>query len=331
MYKVYNNEMKTDRFSEREIFIFRFLVLLAMVFALAGPMYPAMDSAAPQAVQTDIGVGGGTLPEQVMMDPGTEEDDLMISGIPEPAEFSRPKILICDSYKVAKGDTISEIAVKMGLNEDTLLSVNQIKNSRLLQIGQILKIPNQDGIYCTADKNDTIASLAVKYNTDTETIETANELFSDSIIQKISLFIPGARMDWVNRQEINGDLFIWPVNGYITSLYGYREDPFGRGRQFHNGLDIGIPLGTPVKAAMAGRVAFTGNDDSYGNYIIITHHSGYRTLYAHLSVISVKPGAYVAAGDRIGLSGSTGLSTGPHLHFTVYKDGVTVNPRNLIK
>ncbi|MCL2832209.1 MAG: M23 family metallopeptidase [Treponema sp.] len=323
--------INTDKLPQREQFFLQLLMLAAMAFTLINPVFTARETGSRQAAaESDMGVGGGMVTGQVVP-AGTVGEALEILGDPEPIELSRPKILVYDSYKVVKGDTISQIAVSTGLNEDTLLSVNQIKNSRLLQIGQILKIPNQDGIYYTTAGKDTLASVAETYQTDPETIKTANELFTDTITKNISLFIPGARMDWVNRQEINGDLFIWPVNGYITSLYGYRDDPFGRGWQFHNGLDIGVPAGTTIKAAMAGRVAFAGYDDSYGNYIIISHHSGYRTLYAHLSVISVKSGAYVAAGEKIGLVGTTGLSTGPHLHFTVFKDGVTVNPRALMK
>jgi murein DD-endopeptidase MepM/ murein hydrolase activator NlpD len=82
---------------------------------------------------------------------------------------------------------------------------------------------------------------------------------------------------------------------------------------------------------LPGRVSAAGWDNTFGNYVVINHHSGYRTLYGHLSVIRVKSGAYVGTGERIGDVGSTGLSTAPHLHFTVYKNGVTVNPRALIK
>jgi murein DD-endopeptidase MepM/ murein hydrolase activator NlpD len=138
-------------------------------------------------------------------------------------------------------------------------------------------------------------------------------------------------MDWVNRQEINGDLFIWPCSGYITSNYGYRIAPFAGSRQFHSGLDIGSPMGSPVKAAMAGRVTQVGYNDSFGNFVMISHHSGYQTFYGHMSVVRTKAGAFVGTGERIGDIGSTGLSTGPHLHFTVYKNGVTVNPRSLMK
>jgi len=82
---------------------------------------------------------------------------------------------------------------------------------------------------------------------------------------------------------------------------------------------------------MSGRVSATGYDNSLGNYVVINHHSGYRTLYAHMSLVRVKSGAYVGTGERIGDVGSTGMSTGPHLHFTVFKNGITVNPRALMK
>jgi murein DD-endopeptidase MepM/ murein hydrolase activator NlpD len=253
------------------------------------------------------------------------------AGMPEPEAYSKPQMLLSFPYKVQQGDTIGVLAETFGLNQDTLLSLNGIKNSRLLQIDQILRIPNQDGILYTVKKGDTLAAIAENYEASPETIMTVNELFSETVNPNTSLFIPGARLSRTDIQEINGDLFLWPVRGYITSAYGYRPSPFTRERQFHTGLDIGSPTGTPIRAAMAGRVSSVGYDGISGNYVVLSHHSGYRTLYAHMSVVRTKTGAYVRTGDIIGDVGSTGLSTGPHLHFTVYKNGVTVNPRTLIK
>jgi murein DD-endopeptidase MepM/ murein hydrolase activator NlpD len=257
--------------------------------------------------------------------------DGFLEGAPEPTEYSQPQMLFYSAYTVSPGDTIGEIVKNFGLNQDTLISLNAIKNSRLLRIGQVLRIPNQDGILYTVKDGDTLGTIAEKYHTDPNSIQMVNELFSEQINVGSSLFIPGAQLEWTALQEINGDLFIWPVRGYITSPYGYRSSPFPPGnRQFHTGIDIGSPMGTPIKAAMPGRVSTASYNDISGNYVVITHHSGYRTLYAHMSVIRVKPGDYVKTGDRIGDVGSTGLSTGPHLHFTVYKNGVTVNPRVLM-
>ncbi|AEJ18505.1 peptidoglycan DD-metalloendopeptidase family protein [Gracilinema caldarium] len=252
-------------------------------------------------------------------------------GALQSMELNRTMVLSYSEYVVEKGDTIGDIAKKFGLNQDTLLSVNNIKNSRLIQIGQKLSIPNQDGILYTVKSGDSLAAVSEKYSVDSEIVKTINGLADDTILTGNKLFLPGARMSQIDVQEINGDLFSWPVRGYISSGYGYRISPFTGARQFHSGLDIAAPQGTPVKAAMYGRVVDTGYDTNSGNYIIIAHHGGYKTLYAHLDVIRVKPGTAVKTGDRIGDVGSTGLSTGSHLHFSVYKYGVTVNPRLLMR
>jgi murein DD-endopeptidase MepM/ murein hydrolase activator NlpD len=294
-------------------------------------MIPALFSANRIGSEKEDGIGGGLFSEQINEEPDMDETDSAALGIQEPDVFFRPRILLYDTYKVIRGDTISDIALSKGLNDDTLLSVNAIKNSRLLQINQILKIPNQVGIYHEVTSNDTLSAIAEKYSIDTEAIKIVNEMFSDSIAHKTVLFIPGARMDRTNVQEINGDLFNWPVRGPITSPYGYRMDPFGGGRSFHTGIDISGAYGTVIRAAMSGRVITASYNDTFGNYVVISHHSGYSTLYGHLSSISVRSGSYVVTGERIGLMGSTGRSTGNHLHFTVYKNGVTVNPRTLIR
>lgn len=256
-----------------------------------------------------------------------------VAGALEPAEYSKPRMLLFTAYAIRPGDTIGELARNFGLNQDTLLSLNGIKNSRLLQIGKVLKIPNQDGILYTVKNGDTLTAVAERYETTAAAIQTANELFSGTAASGSSLFIPGARMDAANLQEINGDLFMWPARGYITSSYGYRLNPLANTatRHFHTGIDIGCPIGTPVRAAQSGRVSSVGYNESSGNFVVITHHAGYRTQYAHLSLARVKPGAYVKTGELIADSGNTGLSTGPHLHFTVYKNGITVNPRSLMR
>lgn len=253
------------------------------------------------------------------------------TGAAEPESFSRARMLLYVPYTVVKGDIIGEIAKNFGLYEDTIISVNGIRNSRLLQIGQVLKIPNQDGILHKTGPGESLNDIAARYSAEPASIRTANELFSDTVNAGSTLFIPGTRLDWVSLQEINGDLFIWPVRSYVTSNYGYRRSPFTGVRQFHTGIDIGAPMGTPIAAAMSGRVSAAGFDATLGNYVLITHHSGYRTLYGHMSLIRTRAGAYVRTGERIGDVGSTGVSTGPHVHFMVYKNGVTVNPRTLMK
>lgn len=124
----------------------------------------------------------------------------------------------------------------------------------------------------------------------------------------------------------------WPVHGPITSPFGIRLDPMtGEGTDFHTGIDIGVPYGTPVEAAGAGAVVFVGYNGAYGIMITIDHGNGYQTMYCHLSRVLTAVGKRVNKGDVIGLVGMTGRTTGPHLHFGATLNGVLINPRPLLK
>ena len=125
--------------------------------------------------------------------------------------------------------------------------------------------------------------------------------------------------------------WIKPVNGSIDSPYGYRIHPVYKTRKFHDGVDISAPLNTPVKACGDGKVAQAFWNGGYGKYISISHSDGYLSFYAHLSSIGVTPGQTVKQGQLIGKVGSTGLSTGPHLHFGAKLNGKPINPMKFIK
>lgn len=122
--------------------------------------------------------------------------------------------------------------------------------------------------------------------------------------------------------------YIWPVDSrYITSTVGGRTSPGGVGSTNHKGTDIGrVGYTSPVYAAKAGTVLVAQKTNSYGNYVVISHGTGNTTLYAHMSSIKVKVGDYVNQGQTIGITGSTGNSTGPHLHFEVVENGIRINP-----
>lgn len=118
-----------------------------------------------------------------------------------------------------------------------------------------------------------------------------------------------------------------PTRGYISSNFGTRDDPFGRGRAHHMGIDIDANTGDPVVSAADGVVSFAGVKNGYGNVVEIDHGSGYTTLYGHNSKLEVRQGDLVRAGQEIAKVGSTGRSTGSHLHFEVHLNGRQVNPR----
>jgi murein DD-endopeptidase MepM/ murein hydrolase activator NlpD len=120
--------------------------------------------------------------------------------------------------------------------------------------------------------------------------------------------------------------FSWPVTGTITSPFGWRSNPFGGGPEFHQGLDIAAPMGTTVTAAAGGTVIMAQWYGGYGNYILIDNGGGFSTGYGHLSAIYVSTGQAVQRGQAIGAVGSTGQSTGPHLHFEIRIAGKPVDP-----
>ena len=117
-----------------------------------------------------------------------------------------------------------------------------------------------------------------------------------------------------------------PVNGHVTSGYGQRFHPILGYARMHAGVDFGAAWGSPIIATAAGVVSFAGYHGGHGNYVRLEHGGGLGTGYGHMSRIAVTPGERVRAGEIIGYVGSTGLSTGPHLHYEMYRNGQTVNP-----
>jgi len=137
------------------------------------------------------------------------------------------------------------------------------------------------------------------------------------------------RADYLHT-SIRGIPLGYPVYGRITSHIGWRKNPFGRGYEFHSGIDIYAPHGSKVRATADGVVEFAGWYGDYGKTVIIRHPSGYLTLYGHLSQIDVKEGQKIKAGDVVGRVGSTGRSTGPHLHYEVIKDNKPIDPSKFL-
>ena len=238
------------------------------------------------------------------------------------------------TYTVKSGDTISGIAKKFGLkNISTLISVNDIGNVRQLGAGQKLKIPSIDGIIYTVKQGDTLSSIASANNIKMESLLDVNELSVETLTAGQQLFLPGVGLDQKTLQSRMGELFILPISASFrwSSPYGWRADPFTGVQSFHTGTDMACPEGTPILAAMSGKISDVGNNRTYGNYIIINHGNGYQTVYAHMSKTIAKKGQWVSQGTKIGLVGSTGYSTGPHLHFMVYKNGNRIDPMTVLK
>lgn len=234
------------------------------------------------------------------------------------------------SYTVKPGDTVSGIAHAFGVSDETLISFNRIEDVRYLTPGSVLKVPNMNGVLYNVRRGDTLDGIASSYGVKLSTVLDANNLASSTIYPSQELFLPNAHMSSFAYRKALGTLFIYPTNGVLTSPFGMRHDPFTGIVTFHNGIDLANAMGTPVHAAMGGRVAYLGMNRGYGRFILIDHGGGFQTLYAHLSKWMVSRGEEVRTGQEIGQMGDTGYSTGPHLHFTIYKNGVPVNPLNYL-
>ncbi len=273
---------------------------------------------------------------------------LALWGFPEgasvPAQQNRSLTLLippsldgCDSpfvrvtkYTLKDGDTVTSVAKVAGVTVETLLSFNQIKSPRTLRVGQTLRLPSRDGILISLDKPTPIATLAANYQVFPDLILLANQLPETASTVTGQIFVPDARLDPLELRKLLGEFFLWPTTGgRISSYFGRRNDPFTGQKTLHSGVDIAIYYGAPVLAAGDGVVASTGYDSVLGNFITVDQGQGFLSVYGHLSAILTKPGKRVRGGQLIGKVGSTGYSTGPHLHFSAYRWNRLLNPMSL--
>lgn len=231
-------------------------------------------------------------------------------------------------YTVQPGDTISEIAVRFGLDTGTILSMNPVDDVRRLLPGTVLSIPDRDGLFHAVQPGESLSRIAASYEVPVYRILDANNLETDVLQVGDTLFIPGARMAMDDYLLAIGELLSWPVRSFrLTSGFGMRLDPITRQWRMHNGIDMANAIGTPVLAARSGRVVhIEANSGTYGHLIILDHGNGIRTLYAHLNSFAVSAGQWVSTGQMIGRMGNTGRSTGPHLHFSVIRNGRWIDP-----
>ena len=248
-------------------------------------------------------------------------------------------------YEVQAGDTLSEIAKDFDVSMNTIKWENNL-TSNTLKVGQKLNILPTTGVKHIVKKGDTIERIAAKYDADVEDIKVFNGLSGNSSLKQGDiLYIPNGIIKAIVVTEkpssikrpvvdtstpVASGYYMKPASGPITSPYGSRR------RAFHYGVDIGAARGTPVLASAEGVVVETlgscreGRSSCggrYGNYIVVAHNNGTTTRYAHLQKVSVSVGETVGQGERIGLTGNTGHSTGPHLHFQIEKsNGKTLRP-----
>jgi murein DD-endopeptidase MepM/ murein hydrolase activator NlpD len=277
-----------------------------------------------------------------------------IVAVPEPqqpdgSDVSATPRTATETYMVKEGDTLSAIAQRFNVNVGTILWANTRTEFQYLRPGDALRIPAVSGVLVTVKKNDTLLSLANKYGSSVDDIVRVNRLVPDEVLPlNVELIMPGGqppaapiavRVPTRPREPVpttsgpkpaNADAdavpsgkLLWPTSGHvITQYYGWQ----------HTGLDIDGDYTSPIYASHDGTVTTAGwNAGGYGMQIVITGADGVRTRYAHASKMFVKQGDTVKKGEVIAMVGTTGRSTGTHLHYEVYVGGKRTNPLSSIR
>lgn len=292
----------------------------------------------PAAKERVIGTGG----DDVQEPDGLTDDGTIYKPVAVNTTVADGKELL-ETYTVQAGDTLTGIASRHGVSMMTVWWANKLSSKDDLHVGQKLVIPPVNGIVVTVKDTDTLASLAARHKVDPDEILAVNGLDDPNLIIGQTLTLPdavgapiptpkpvarssgGGACNCSGPARYSGGAFNWPVVGgdnYISRGFRYG----------HYGLDIAADYGSRVRATGAGRVIFAGWKSNGGGYQVwVAHGSGLYTTYNHMSAITVSAGESVGDGEQVGRIGSSGRSTGPHLHLEVWvgepwNGGYRVNP-----
>jgi murein DD-endopeptidase MepM/ murein hydrolase activator NlpD len=253
------------------------------------------------------------------------------------------------TYVVQRGDTLAGIALRYEVTVDGLVSANGLSSPNQIYQGQVLNIPDsggaarenpaQTGVAHIVQLGETLAQIAARYGVTVHALAVANNLDeSVAVYPGLALSIPTVQSgstsvlyanagtgqcEGVSVDKAGTGYFVRPTQAYIITQ---------RFLPWHSGIDLAGDLGSPISASDNGTVVYAGwNTVGYGNLVILDHGNGWRTYYAHLSEVYAECGAWVSRGDRLGAMGSTGNSTGPHLHFEMLRFGIPVNPEGYLR
>ena len=297
----------------------------------------------PSAVGTTVAQGRSPYVGLFNVDSGLLSEQIALTEKETPVQTR----IEMQTYAVQAGDTIEGIAARFNLQPTTLIWSNEAveKSPDSLQVGQVLNILPVNGIFYTIQINDSLTGIADKFKANISDIiaSSLNSLQPDTPLQPgIQIVIPNGVKEWKQQVAIqqgnNGSTsgrastYTAPAASTYSAPgnYGWPAAASTISQGFwwgHRGLDIAGAIGVPVYASESGYVTYTGwNVTGYGNMITLSHGGGFESLYGHLSEWYVDPGQYVAKGQLIAAMGSTGNSTGPHLHFEIRVNGVPSNP-----
>lgn len=246
-------------------------------------------------------------------------------------------------YRVQEGDTVSSIAKKFGITMDTIIWENDLKNAEAIKPKQILRILPITGVRYKVKRGETIYSIAKKYqvnaqniidypyntftNDETFALNAGQEVMIPDGIKPKEIIVDTARYTARTVAPIPGVVgegtFMWPTSGKISQRFYW----------YHQATDIASGDSPNIVASQGGTIVTAGWGGGYGNYVVIDHGNGYRTLYGHMKTgtLAVQAGDKVNQGQKIGVMGSTGRSTGPHLHFEIITAKGKLDPLSILK
>ena len=310
MFPIHENRLEKNRMKQlaRGVFLLACVSLFPSSHTFVSEVKPYYGDFAWNTLQGTRASPGGFM-------------DLAKGGV----EHDVPRLRLIE-YQVGKGDTLWTIAKRFDVEPDGVISCNSFGNVHRIHEGDLILVPNVKGIFVDVRKGDTLLSYSSRYRVSPDFIMEVNELQSSVLAPGMKLFLPGAKYTSIERAYALGVAFEKPVRGRVTSRFGYRRDPFSKKRAYHTGIDIAGRYGAEVHAAREGRVIFAGARFGSGKVVILEHHFGYQTVYAHLSAARAARGQKVRQGEIIGFIGDSGRSTGPHLHFEVWHRGKLINP-----
>jgi murein DD-endopeptidase MepM/ murein hydrolase activator NlpD len=296
--------------------------LIALLAPCAGAADTAVNSGGfPVIVRLD---GRDTLFKQYIAD--VEINRRRIFSREKSREQSRAaaESLTIYQYVPREGDDLFSLAARCNIPYAALASLNRIRHPALMESGSLLLLPSSPGVFIPLEPvSDLERLLAASRPGGQEGIPVTVSRGAEGRF----LFFPGDDFSSTERAFFLNTGFRFPLRSFaLTSSYGIRQNPVTGAVRLHQGLDLAAPLGTDVFAVGEGTVTEIGDDPVYGNYVIIRHGGSWASLYGHLQRVETSLNSIVQSGTLIGKVGSTGQSTGPHLHFELRQNGRARDP-----
>lgn len=260
-----------------------------------------------------------------------QQQDLVDLAYQALATGESPGDLSLFQYRVQTEDSLFTLASRFNLPYETLATLNGLRMAASVRPGMTLLIPTQPGLFLALDHPTELDRLMDGWRSGATASHEIHLSIRRAAGPESVIFFPGERFHPLERAFFLGILFRFPLPAArLTSSFGIRSNPFTGHPTFHAGIDLAAPIGTEVYAARDGRVVATGMDRVLGNFVRLDHGDGYETVYGHLSKVLISLHQDVRSGTILGRVGSTGMSTGPHLHFEIRRQGHPEDPVPLL-